>query len=88
MIKEIEKGNSVVIDATNASIKKREVFLSIAKKKDLYTRCIHINTTIEESMMRNSTRDKPVPKIAFYVYRKHFETPSYDEKVDDIITTS
>ena len=36
LIKELEKGKSVVIDATHASVKKRDVFLTIAKKKELY----------------------------------------------------
>ena len=88
LTQQLKLGKSVVIDATNPSIAKRDVFLNIAKSNGYYTRIIHLSTSIEESMLRNSNRVTKVPKIVFYVYRKKFEPPSYDEKVDSIITTS
>lgn len=83
----LENKKSVVIDATNPSIKKRNVFIELAKKynPDIYIRVAELSTTIEESMYRNSFREKPIPKIAFYMFRKNYETPTKDEGVNEII---
>ena len=82
---ELDKGKSVVIDATNPSIEKRKIFIDIAKERGLYVRVIHINTSIEQSMEQNRKREHKVPKIVFYVYRKKFEEPAKSEGVDEII---
>jgi len=70
---------SVVLDATHAGKKKRKVFIDIAKEFKIPVRAIHLTTSIEESMHRNLQREKPVPKIALYMYRKHHEVPDADE---------
>lgn len=44
-----------------------------------------MSTTMEEAMYRNSMREKPVPKIVFYIFRKNYEKPSLDEGIDDYI---
>jgi bifunctional polynucleotide phosphatase/kinase len=78
---------SVVLDATHSGKKKRKVFIDIAKEFKIPVRAIHITTSIEESMHRNLQREKHVPKIALYMYRKHHEVPDADEglyKVDTI----
>ena len=83
----IEHGKSVLIDATNPSIKKRNVFIELVRKinKDIHIRVIELSTSMEESVYRNSMREKPVPKIVFYVFRKNYEKPSLDEGIDDYI---
>lgn len=83
---QLSSGNSVVLDATNPSIKKRAVFIKIAKEHDATVRVIHVATTIEEALGRNAERDKPVPKIAFYLFRKNFEEPTRAEGIEEIIT--
>ena len=87
LTKQIENGRSVVIDATNPSIKKRIVFVEIAQKYNIPIRLIHVSTSIELSMERNFKRDKDkqVPKIAFYTYRKKFEEPNINEGFKEII---
>lgn len=82
MIKEASKHietQSVVFDATNASKKKRLEYVLFAKKYGIPVRCIHMTTSMEESLARNNLREKPVPKIAYNVYKKHFDPPSADE---------
>lgn len=83
----IQSRKSVIIDATNPSFKKRSVFIDLVRKlnKDIHIRVIEISTTMEEAMYRNSMREKPVPKIVFYIFRKNYEKPSLDEGLDDYI---
>jgi hypothetical protein len=49
-------------------------------------RAIHITTSIEESMHRNLQREKHVPKIALFMYRKNHEVPDVDEGLYKIET--
>lgn len=92
-LKETIKNNpdkSIVLDATNASIKKRKVFIDIASSVEpnsIPVRTVYIATSIEESMHRNIQRDKEkqVPKIALYVFRKHFEEPEKSEGLYDVV---
>lgn len=85
---ELTEGNSVVIDATNSGIIKRAVFIKIAKDKGATVRIVHIATTIEESMVNNAKRDKPIPNIALYMFRAHYNPPTLLEGVEEIITVS
>ena len=82
---ELDKGKSVVIDATNPSRDKRKVFIDIAKERKMYVRVVHVTTSIEEAMDQNQKREHKVPKIVFYVYRKKFEEPLKNEGIDEII---
>jgi bifunctional polynucleotide phosphatase/kinase len=81
----ISSGKSPVIDATNPSKKARAIFIDIAKENDLDVRVIRMTTTIEESMERNALREKKVPKIALYMYRKNYEEPTKDEGIHNVI---
>lgn len=78
----LEEKHSVIIDATNPSKKKRAEYIEIAKTFDIPVRCIHITTSLEESIYRNNERAKTgngVPKIVYNIYRKNFEEPTQDE---------
>lgn len=77
---------SVVLDATHSGKKKRKVFIDIAKEFNIPVRAIHITTSIEESMHRNLQREKHVPKIALYMFRKHHEVPDLVEGLYEVIT--
>jgi bifunctional polynucleotide phosphatase/kinase len=81
-MKQLQENYSVIIDATNPSRKKRAVFIEIAKKINIPVKCVHITTSLEESLFRNNERAKTgngVPKIVYNVYKKHFEEPSEEE---------
>jgi bifunctional polynucleotide phosphatase/kinase len=79
---------SIILDATHSNKKKRQIFIEIAQKADIPIRLIHLTTSIEESMHRNLQREKPVPKIALYLYRKNFEEPEQSEGLYEIINIS
>ena len=63
------------------SKKKRKEYIDLAKEYDIPVKCIYLSTSMEESLYRNNQRDqdKIIPKIAYYMFRKHFETPDENE---------
>lgn len=78
MIREATKHvqqKSIVFDSTAGTIDKRKLYIDFAKVHGLSSRIIWVTTTIEESMQRNATREKPVPNIAYWVYRAKFQAP-------------
>tara|TARA_B110000259_G_scaffold182679_1_gene226667 strand:+ start:115 stop:1059 length:945 start_codon:yes stop_codon:yes gene_type:complete len=82
---ETHSDKSIILDATHSNKKKRQIFIEIAQKANIPIRLIHLTTSIEESMHRNLQREKPVPKIALYLYRKHFEKAELAEGFFEII---
>jgi len=78
-IPEAAQGRSIVFDATNPSRAKRAEYINFAKRLNLPVRCIHLATSLEESLRRNAQRDQPVPRIAYSVYLKNFQEPLDDE---------
>ena len=74
--------SSIIFDATNSSIKKRNEYIIFAKKNNYYNiKCIHVSTPLNLSFKRNRLRkqEKQVPKIAYSVYTKHYQEPSSKE---------
>lgn len=91
--KAIKDNKSIIFDATNPTIENRKEFTNFARKYNYNTRCIHVDTSFEESYNRNKYRkmdielgDVKLNKIPYYVYRKKFEKPSIDEDFDLILT--
>ncbi|NBP66995.1 MAG: HAD-IIIA family hydrolase [Bacteroidetes bacterium] len=80
----ISKGKSVVIDATNASKDKRKLYIDLAQEHNIQIRCVHVNTSYEEALYRNNNRERPVPKIVYNVYKKHFQEPKLEEGFKDV----
>lgn len=79
--KALGEGKSVVVDATNPTRERRKEYVNIAREirgEDIKVRCIHVATSMEESVARNNLRskEKGVPMIAYYTYRKRFEEPN------------
>jgi len=72
-----DSGKSIIFDATNGTRNKREEYVKFAKLAKV--KCIHVATIMDISYIRNMQREFPVPKIAYSVYRKNFESPMEDE---------
>jgi bifunctional polynucleotide phosphatase/kinase len=74
-------GASVVIDATNPSRSKRKEYIDLATSQQIPVRCIYVSASMETSMAQNLKRavEKQVPKVAYFMFRKHFEEPSKEE---------
>jgi bifunctional polynucleotide phosphatase/kinase len=84
--KHIIKGFSIIFDATNPTIEKRKEYIAFANKYSVPTRCIVLTTDITESMFRNNKRNKVIPKITYYVFRKKYIVPTIEEGFTEIIT--
>lgn len=71
---------SVVFDATNPSREKRAEYIQLAKEYGLTTRCVHVGTSLEESIARNNQRKTDgVPRIVYNIYKKKFVHPDVSE---------
>jgi bifunctional polynucleotide phosphatase/kinase len=92
MIKESEKyiksNYSIIFDATNPSIEKRKEYIDFAKSKNIPIRCINVETDITTSMFRNNKRDKVIPKITYYIFRKNYVKPTIEEGFYNVIDIS
>jgi bifunctional polynucleotide phosphatase/kinase len=72
--KNLQDGVSVVFDATNPTIERRSTFVAAAKNAGAESvSCVHVTTSMVESMRRNRARGKAVPDVVFYTFRKRFE---------------
>ena len=92
MIKESEKyiksNYSIIFDATNPSIEKRKEYIDFANSKNIPIRCINVETDITTAMFRNNKRDKVIPKITYYVFRKKYVKPTIEEGFYNVIDIS
>ncbi len=82
----LDRGTSVVFDATNPSKEKRAEYITFARSYKLPIRCVHINTSLSESLISNNKREKPVPKIVYNIYKSKFETPDISEGFEEVLT--
>ena len=83
--KVLESGNSAIVDSTNPSKEMRKKYLDIANELKVKARLIHMTTSYEESWLRNSEREKVVPKVAFNIFKGKFEKPEKEEGFDEIL---
>ena len=77
----LKNGKSVVFDATNPTKERRSKYIKLAKEFNVPVRCVHVATSMEDSIINNNAREgiKGVPKIVYYIYRKKFEKPEESE---------
>ena len=78
----LQAGGSPVIDATNGTVERRAEMIALARehRTDVGVRCLWVRTELEESVRRDAQRAmntgvKPIPRVAFYTYRKRFVPP-------------
>ena len=68
-------GQSVVFDSTGVTRERRAGFVSWARTQDLPVRFIWVATPLPVAMARNRAREKRIPDVAMYAYRKRFQIP-------------
>jgi bifunctional polynucleotide phosphatase/kinase len=80
-LEHIAQNKSIVFDATHSSSTKRQEYVELGKKYNYKIVCIHVSTPFEVAYRRNKLRnyEKYVPKIAYSVYKKHYEEPNETE---------
>lgn len=91
--KYLNENKSIIIDATHGTSKSRKIYIDFAKTNNIDIIAIHINTSIEQSMLHNVIRaglgtGVKIPNVAYYVFRKKYEEPRKEEGFKDIITFS
>lgn len=71
---------SIIFDATNATIEKRQLYVEYANMYSLPVRCIWINVSLDTAIQRIAQRVQNggthISKIALYKLRKSFQEPS------------
>jgi bifunctional polynucleotide phosphatase/kinase len=70
---------SVIFDSTGGTAVRRKFFMDWAVVNGLTPKIVWINTDIETAMDRNADSSAPLPPVAFFVYRKHFDPPTEAE---------
>ena len=83
----LKEGKSVVFDATNLNSKKRKALISQLPKGVLKT-CIFCSVSIDESIERDSKRDRVVGKGVISRMYRRAQIPMYKENWDSIILYS
>lgn len=74
----LDRGASVIVDATHGSLKNREPYLELAREKKIR---IRILWHLRDGRPFNALREKPIPEVAYGVYSKHFVEPIAGEGV-------
>lgn len=82
MLPTAEKG--IIFDSTGGTKARRAKFLEFAEIHKCTPAIVWIKTPIEVAMVQNANRPKPIPRIAFYTYRKRFEEPTNYE-IDNLL---
>lgn len=72
----LSRGHSVIIDATNPTLERRDEYREIAGKYDISTRVWWIT---RPGRTWNALRETPVPEVAFRVYQGKFDFPADEE---------
>jgi bifunctional polynucleotide phosphatase/kinase len=70
---------SVVFDSTGGTVARRKLFVDWARDVGLEPVIVWVQTDIDTAMDWNATRPAPVPAVAYFVYRKHFNEPAESE---------
>ena len=80
----LEKGISVIYDATNLQRKNRINILSKVRELNIHTVGIFMDTPIDVCIVRNSKREYPVPDEVIYSMYNHMNRPYTGEGFDEL----
>ena len=79
----LKRGDKVVIDATNRSIKSRAQFISIARKLNKPVKAVVVPVSLEQALRQNGGRARQVPNHVIEKMYKDFVAPVIGE-VDEV----
>lgn len=71
----LASGKSVYVDATNPTAEKRREYILLAVKYQIPTLILYF---VRDGFGWNNLRDKPVPTIAYNIYFKNLQEPTYE----------
>jgi len=84
----LKSGKNVIVDNLNWNSEKRKEYIDLSKKYNFTVISVHVATSMNESMDRNEHRERVVPKVVYYTYRKNFEYPCVEEGFDKVYAFS
>lgn len=87
----LDQNRSVIIDATNMSLSRRNPILKVAKDRNIVTiYAVHFTSPIETCLLRVKKREqeggKKVPPVALYSLKKHYVKPNISEGFLNIVS--
>lgn len=85
----LDNGQSIIIDNTNPTPANRKPYIDLAKKLNIPIHLWILDISLEVAWHQNWIRTfktglDPVPKVAYYTYRKRYIKPTLDEGFSSI----
>jgi len=80
----LEKNTSIVVDNLNASVADREKWIELGQEMKAEIVAVHFRVPMTRALEWNKKREKKIPAVVFYAFRKKFELPTLDEGFDHI----
>lgn len=81
----LQNGQSVIMDSTNISYKRRMAFLQELKNIPCEKICVLMATPYEQCIKNNTSRDRVVPEYVIERMYRNFDIPGDYEGWDDIV---
>lgn len=81
----LRNGISVIVDATNLSLKNRKAYMNCVKKIPCIKKAIIFDIPLEDCIKHQDSREKKVPEEVLFRMRMKFEIPFYEEGYDNIV---
>lgn len=81
----LDKKKSIIVDATNVTIRDRKKFLQMFKGRYDRSVCVYVATDADECKRRNAGRERVVPDSAIDKFLEKLEVPSKEEGFDEIL---
>jgi predicted kinase len=78
----LDKKDSVVLDATNLTRRRRKTMIDIARRYQAGVTVLWIDCPLEVALARNAARDRKVPVPVIKALYKSIEEPHLDEGID------
>ncbi len=81
----LEKGQSVIVDATNLTRRVRQPLISIARRHGARARAVYFDVDLETALDRNRTRERQVPDDRIRDMAARMEPPQAEEGFDEVM---
>jgi len=86
VVESFKNNKNVVIDNLNGTLHHRAEFIEIATQMKARVVAIHMSRSMRQCMEWNKTREKKVPDVVYFTFRKYFEPPTLKEGIEEIYT--
>ena len=81
----IQKGEDIIVDNTDVTVKSRKKYIDHAKKSGYVIKSVYVRCPVEVALERNAKRTNKVPGHVVKFYNRILEPPSAREGFDSCI---